>query len=111
MAKFEIFRSASNNQFYFHLKATGNNEIVLNSEGYISKDGCKNGIQSVKTNAPYESRYERKYSSNGKYYFVLKGGNGEIIGTSQMYVSTASRDHGIEVVKSQAANATIDDLS
>ena len=88
-----------------------NNEIVLSSEGYISKEGCKNGIQSVKTNSPYDSRYERKSSSNGKYYFILKATNGEIIGTSQMYIYATDRDHGIDVVKSQASNADVIDLT
>lgn len=111
MAKFEIFKSVRNNQFYFHLKATGNNEVVLSSEGYIFKDGCKNGIQSVKTNASFASRFERKLAINGRYYFVLKAANGEIIGVSQMYISEVSRDHGIEVVKLQAPIALVDDLS
>ena len=37
-------------EFRFRLKA-GNGEIILASEGYVSKDGCKNGIASVRKNA------------------------------------------------------------
>lgn len=29
-----------------------NGEIIVYSEGYRSKDGCKNGIAAVKWNAP-----------------------------------------------------------
>lgn len=48
--KFEIKKS-KNDQFYFNLKA-GNGEIIATSESYTTKQGCKNGIESVKINAP-----------------------------------------------------------
>ena len=38
-------------KFRFRLKA-GNGEIIAVSEAYSSKDGCANGIESVKKNAP-----------------------------------------------------------
>lgn len=37
-------------EFRFALKA-GNGEIIAISEGYASKDGAKNGIESVRRNA------------------------------------------------------------
>jgi uncharacterized protein YegP (UPF0339 family) len=55
---FELKRS-SNGQFYFSLKAS-NGEPILASELYQSKAGAEYGLQSVKTNALIESRYERK---------------------------------------------------
>jgi uncharacterized protein YegP (UPF0339 family) len=48
--KFEIYKDASG-RFRWRLKAP-NGEIIAASEAYESKDGCKNGINSVKTNAP-----------------------------------------------------------
>ena len=48
--KFELKKSA-NGQFHFNLKA-GNGEIIATSEMYTTKDAAKNGIESVKTNAP-----------------------------------------------------------
>jgi uncharacterized protein YegP (UPF0339 family) len=106
-SKFSIFKGTNDN-YYFHLKA-GNGEKVLASEGYSYKSSCKSGIDSVKENAPKDSRYEKKTSWNDKYYFVLKGGNGEIIGTSEMYESSWGRDNGIEVVKKDAPGAIIED--
>ena len=50
-------------------------------------------------------------SSNGKFYFTLKAGNNQVIGNSQMYASAASRDAGIESVKSNGASAKINDLT
>ena len=49
-AKFEWFKDKSD-KFRFRLKA-GNGEIIAVSEAYNSKDGCMNGIESVKKNAP-----------------------------------------------------------
>ena len=47
--KFELYNDKKG-EFRFRLKA-GNGEIILASEGYVSKDGCKNGIASVRKNA------------------------------------------------------------
>ena len=108
-SKFTLFKG-NNGQYYFNLKA-GNGEKILGSEGYIYKSSCQNGIASVKANAANEYRYEKKISSNSKYYFVLKAGNGEIIGTSEMYETTSGRDKGIEAVKREAPGAPTEDLS
>jgi uncharacterized protein YegP (UPF0339 family) len=48
--KFEIYKDAAG-KFRFRLKAV-NGEIIATGEAYESKDGCKHGIESVKTNAP-----------------------------------------------------------
>jgi uncharacterized protein YegP (UPF0339 family) len=48
--KFEIKKDAAG-KFRFNLVAA-NGEIIASSEAYESKEACKNGIQSVKTNAP-----------------------------------------------------------
>ena len=46
-------------KFRFRLKA-GNGETIAVSEGYSSKDGCVNGIESVKKNAPIAKVVEAK---------------------------------------------------
>ena len=38
-------------KFRFRLKAA-NGEVIVVSEAYTSKEGCVNGIESVKKNAP-----------------------------------------------------------
>ena len=48
--KFEIYLDKSE-EYRFRLKAK-NGEIIAVSEGYKSLEGCKNGIASVKKNAP-----------------------------------------------------------
>lgn len=49
-----------------------NGQIILASEGYSSKAGCMNGIESVKTNSQDDNRFESKTSTNGKFHFNLK---------------------------------------
>lgn len=107
MGKF-IITKRKNGDYQFNLKA-GNGQVILTSQGYSTKSGCKNGIESVKTNSPFDSRYDKRIAVNSQYYFNLKAGNGEIIGTSEMYTTAAARDNGIESVKNNAPNAEIVD--
>jgi uncharacterized protein len=106
MGKF-VIKKATNGQHYFNLKA-GNGEIILtSSEQYTTKAACNKGIDSVKTNAPNDSRYDRKTATNGEYYFTHKAANGEIIGKSQMYDAPSGREKGIESVKANAPDAPV----
>lgn len=109
MGKF-IIKKRTNGEFQFNLKST-NGQVILTSEGYSTKPGCRNGIDSVKINSIDNSKYDKKTSTNGKYYFNLKATNGQIIGTSEMYESASSRDNGIESVKTNAPSAEIEDLT
>ena len=103
MSKF-IIKKTTTGQYRFDLKA-GNGEVILNSENYETKSACENGVDSVKRNADKDERYERETSTSGKPFFTLKASNGQVIGTSELYESTAARDNGIESVKKNAANA------
>jgi uncharacterized protein len=49
MGKFVIKQSDAG--FHFVLKAA-NGEVIATSQVYKSKESCKKGIESVKTNAP-----------------------------------------------------------
>lgn len=109
MGKFVISKR-SNGEFQFVLKA-GNNQTILTSEGYSAKASCTNGIESVRTNSLDDSRYEKKTSSNNKFYFNLKASNGQVIGTSEMYESDQARVNGIASVKTNAPGADIEDTT
>ncbi len=50
MAKFEIYKDKKG-QFRWRLLAN-NNQVIASGEGYTSKASCKNGIESVRKNAP-----------------------------------------------------------
>jgi uncharacterized protein YegP (UPF0339 family) len=47
-------------------------------------------------------KFELKKSSNGKFFFNLLAGNGQVILTSEMYESKASAQNGIESVRKNA---------
>ena len=86
--KFEIKQSASG-KFHFNLKA-GNGQIILSSEMYETKSAAENGIESVKKNAADANRFEKRTSTKSDPYFVLKAGNGQEIGRSEMYSSDSA---------------------
>jgi uncharacterized protein len=93
-------------QYSFVLKA-GNAEVVLRSEQYESKGSAENGITSVQKNSASDSSYDRKEASDGRFYFNLKAANHQVIGTSQMYKTEASRDDGIASVKANGPSAVV----
>jgi uncharacterized protein YegP (UPF0339 family) len=106
--KFQVFKG-TNQQYYYHLKAR-NGEKILSGEGYTTKQSCLNGISSVKVNAPYDSRYDRR-DQLYNYTFNLNAANGEIIGRSESYTSAAGRNNGIDAVKRDAPGAPVEDLA
>ncbi|WP_425404978.1 YegP family protein [Hwanghaeella sp.] len=105
--KFDLYTDKAG-EYRFRLKA-GNGQVILASEGYKQKSSATNGIDSVKSNALNDGRYERKETKAGKYMFNLKASNGQVIGTSESYESAAARDNGIESVKKNAPDAAVDD--
>jgi uncharacterized protein len=104
---FEI-KKAKDGEFFFHLKAS-NGQIILVSELYKEKGSAENGIASVKKNAANDANYERKDTKNGHYMFNLKAANHQVIGTSQTYKTAETRDEGIDSVKANAAAAPVHD--
>jgi uncharacterized protein YegP (UPF0339 family) len=110
MAGKYVIEKSKDEQFYFNLKA-GNGQVILSSEMYKSKQGCENGIESVRKNSPEDEQYERKESKNGDPYFVLKAKNHEIIGKSEMYSAVSAMENGIQSVKNSAPDAVVEDLT
>ncbi|PKV51602.1 hypothetical protein ATE84_3691 [Aquimarina sp. MAR_2010_214] len=100
---FEL-KNKEGSSYHFTLKAK-NGQVILSSEVYNSKSAAENGISSVKKNASEDGRYERKTAKNGKFYFNLKAGNGQVIGSSQMYASESGMENGINSVKENASGA------
>ena len=108
MAARFVIKAAAGGQFLFNLKA-GNNEIILTSELYKQKEGAEAGIESVKKNATEDARFERKTAKDGSPFFVLKAGNGEVIGRSEMYSSTSAMERGIASVKKNSQFVPVQD--
>ncbi|MBL7910011.1 MAG: YegP family protein [Bacteroidia bacterium] len=107
MSKYYV-NKAINGQFYFNL--TGKNgEIILTSETYVTRQGCNDGITSVRTHSPYDSNYKKHTATNGQFYFTLVSNNNKIIGTSEMYSFSSSRENGIASVKENGPKAEVVD--
>lgn len=105
----------------FDLKA-GNGEVIATSEVYTSDSACKNGIESVKKNAPiakledqtvenFETvtnpKFEVYNDKAGEFRFRLKARNGEIIATSEGYKAKPSCLNGIESVRKNAPDSEV----
>ena len=119
MGKFVIKTVASG--IKFDLKA-GNGEVIATSEVYNSKSACKNGIESVRRNAPVAAledqtvegfatekhpKFEVYKDNKGEYRFRLKATNGQIIATGEGYVAKASCLNGVESVRRNAPDAPV----
>ena len=120
MGKFEI-KKTKNDGFMFNLKA-GNGEVIATSETYNSRDACKNGINSVITNAPEAAvedqtvegfateknpKFELYADKKGEFRFRLKAKNGQIIATGEGYKAKAGCKNGIESIKKNVVDAKI----
>jgi uncharacterized protein YegP (UPF0339 family) len=56
-------------------------------------------------------RFQVLRSSNGLYWWRIKGGNGEIMCSSEGYTTKQSALHAVYVVKTSAAGAPVEDLT
>jgi len=92
----------------WNLKAA-NHEPILTSETYNSKARPRVGSNPARRIHPHDNRYERKTATDRSPYFVLKAANGEPIGRSEMYSSTAAMEGGITSCKNNGPSATTDD--
>jgi uncharacterized protein YegP (UPF0339 family) len=97
----------SGGQFYF-LLATAAGEVVLISERYTTRRNAEGCIQSAKVNSTVDQRYDRRLSQHREHYFVLRGGEHEVIGMSEMYDSATAMEDGIVAVKRSAAVAAVE---
>ncbi|NLF27366.1 MAG: YegP family protein [Clostridiales bacterium] len=119
MGKFVIRETATG--FTFRLKAS-NGEPILVSEVYKAEASCKNGIESVRANAPVAKledqtaepceaqtnpKFEIYKDKAGEFRFRLKARNGEIIGASEGYSAKAGCLNGIESVRKNAPGAEV----
>jgi uncharacterized protein len=105
--KFEI-KATSNDKFMFNLKA-GNGQVILTSQMYASKQSALDGVDSVRRHAADDANFQRRTAKDDSPYFVLVASNGQEIGRSEMYTSTAAMENGIESVKKNAPDAPTTD--
>ena len=119
MGKFVVRKT--NTGVKFDLKA-GNGQVIATSEVYTTDAACKNGIESVKKNAPAAAvenqtvegyateknpKFEIYTDKAGEFRFRLKATNGQIIAVSEGYTTLANCENGVESVKKNAPDAEV----
>ena len=119
MGKFAVKETKTG--FKFDLKA-GNGQVIATSEVYNSDAACKNGIESVKKNAPVAAvenqtvegfateknpKFEIYADKAGEFRFRLKATNGQVIAVSEGYTTLANCENGVESVKKNAPDAEV----
>ncbi len=120
MGKFVVKKTNTGETFRL---VAGNGEIIGVSEVYASKSGLANGIKSVRKNAvaagvedqtvegfekARNPKFEIYTDKGGEFRFRLKAGNGEIILASEGYSQKAGCKNGIESVRKNAPEATVE---
>ena len=110
-----------NTGIMFNLKA-GNGQVIATSEVYTTAASCKNGIESVRKNAPIANledqtnegyatekcpKFEMYTDKAGEFRFRLKATNGEIIAASEGCTAKESCENGIQSVRENAPVAEI----
>ncbi len=101
-------KSTTSGEFYFDLVAR-NGETISSSDSYTTKSSAERGAKTARTlvsriaqpdptPAPHAQRFELFSGANGKTYFHLRAGNGEIVLSSQGYSSKSAAQAGIASV-------------
>ena len=119
MGKFVIKSSDAGCRFNL---VAGNGQVIGTSQIYKSVDACKNGIESVKTNASaagiedqtkegfkklVNPKFEVYKDKGGEFRFRLTAKNGQYILASEGYTQLTGCMNGIESIKANAPNAEI----
>ena len=117
MGKFVIKTSDAGCRFNL---VAGNGQVIGTSQTYKSMDACKNGIESVKTNAAVAGiedqtkegfkklanpKFEVYKDKGGEFRFRLTAKNGQNILASEGYTQLTGCMNGIESVKKNAPGA------
>jgi uncharacterized protein YegP (UPF0339 family) len=87
-ARAHLFKG-QDGQFYFNVRAR-NNEVIVSSEGYKTKQGAEKGLASLERNGASPSNYELRQATDAQWYFVVKARNHEVVGTSETYASKSN---------------------
>ncbi len=120
MGKFVINETKTG--YTFALKAGNGETVAIGGEVYKALASCKNGCNSVKTNAPIANledqtvegyataknpKFEIYTDKKGEFRFRLKAKNGQVIAASEGYKTKKSCENGIASVRKNAAEADI----
>lgn len=111
VANFEVLETASG-ESYFNLVA-GNGEIIGTSETYASASNADRAVKTVVgllskasegAATTGNAKFDTFQGQDGKHYFNLRAGNGQVVLQSQGYASSSGAKKGIESVKTNGVD-------
>ncbi|WP_282134550.1 YegP family protein [Seonamhaeicola maritimus] len=109
MARFKIYKDKSG--YYRFLFKPNNQLITLTSEPYTSMMGCLKKLHFFKKHAFNDRYFVRQKAECGSPYFTFETlSDGELLATSETYLTFASMENALNMVKKTAKRAIIDDL-
>jgi len=86
-------------------------EVLLRSNLFRTKSECYDEITQVKSSVASSTHFEKRKESSGQFTFVLKNKYQEIIGHSNPFWSSSSRDYAMMTVRREASDANIEEQS
>ena len=107
MGNFVIYKLGEEH-YYAALLAT-NGRMILHGRDCSNLTECRYSIDSIRSNATDYSKFELLTSSEGKYFFRVKGSAGDEIARSEIFDDTAERYAGIGLVRRTIPYAIVDD--
>jgi hypothetical protein len=102
MAGYFQIKKADSGALSFTLKA-GNHEVILVSRMHQTDADVRTAIVRVRRNSQLAERFKRMVAKDKSPYFVLTDEEGQILGTSEMYLSASAMENGIRSVMSNGA--------
>jgi len=102
---FQIKKAASG-VLSFSLKA-GNHETILVSRYHATDADVRSAIAQVRRNSQHPERFKRLTAKDKSPYFTLVDADGQVLGTSEMYLSAAAMENGIRSVMTNGPSLVV----
>jgi len=96
-------------EHFYAVLLTQKGRIILRGKDCSNLPECKYLINSIRSNATDYSKFELMTANDGKYYFKVKGSDGDEIARSEIFEDTAERYGYIGLVRRAIPYALVDD--
>ncbi len=107
--KFEIYQDNAK-EYRWRLKAANGATLATSGQGYKAKADCKNGVERIQKDVADKLKFEVYEDARKEYRWRLKATNGQVIGSSsEGYKAKADCEKAIELIKTGAAKAEVED--
>lgn len=105
---FYILKNTQDKLYTFSFTLNDEEELLY-SELYDSKEAVEDGVDLMRTIASFSSRYHQKRSDDDQHYFVIKAANDQLVATSKLFPTMDLLEEAIDVVMHLASEANVED--